>query len=248
MKNIKERKKFASTKIEEPLQFLLYEHNSNMIKRAPGVELDLQLNKAVNIGIASSKINGVLILPGEEFSLWDLVGSTTKRKGYLDGRVIKYNKLVPGTGGGLCNLGHTLHLLVVHSPLTVTEFNKHSDALAPDEGKRVPFSAGTSIAYNYLDFRFKNNTNNVYQILIRTEGEELYSQIRSNVDDPHFYEINEENHCFKKEGNKYFRCSKIYKDTFNKSNKARIAHDLLWDNHSEVMFDYNLIPKNQIKS
>lgn len=73
---------------------------------------------------------------------------------------------MPGLGGGLCNLGNTIHLLVLHSPLTVTEFHSHSDALAPDHGKRVPFSSGTSVSYNYIDYRFKNNTDQNVQLLL----------------------------------------------------------------------------------
>lgn len=46
------------------------------------------MNKAINIDLACKKINGVLIHPGEVFSFWLLVGKTTKKKGYKDGRVI----------------------------------------------------------------------------------------------------------------------------------------------------------------
>lgn len=51
-----------------------------------------------------------------------------------------------------------VHYLVEHSPLEVTEFHTHSDALAPDHGERVPLSSGTSVSYNYIDFCFKNTT------------------------------------------------------------------------------------------
>ena len=57
--------------------------------------------------------------------------------------------------GGLCNLANTLNLLVMHSPLKVTELHTHSDALSPDHGTRVPFGTGTSVSYNYVDYRFK---------------------------------------------------------------------------------------------
>ena len=47
----------------------------------------------------------------------------------------------------------------MHSPLKVTELHTHSDALSPDHGTRVPFGTGTSVSYNYVDYRFKNITN-----------------------------------------------------------------------------------------
>ncbi len=58
-------------------------------------------------------------------------------------------------GGGLCNLANTINLLVLHSPLEITEFHTHSDALAPDDGERIPLKDGTCVGYNYIDYRFK---------------------------------------------------------------------------------------------
>ena len=221
--------------------------SSNLIKRGKGIDLRLQENKATNIMLACKKINGIVIRPGEVFSFWNTVGKTTKKKGYKDGRVIIGGKLVPGIGGGLCNLGNTIHWLVLHSPLDVMEFHKHSDALAPDEGKRDPFSAGTSISYNNLDYRFKNNTNQAVQIIVWCEDEKLYAELRSEQEFPWSYELVEENHHFQKEGNKYYRNSKIYREITDKITGNILKKELVLDNHSEVMYDYKLIPKEQIK-
>lgn len=60
------------------------------------------------------------------------VGIVNKRKGYKEGRVIRKNKLITGTGGGLCNLANTINNLILHSLLQIVEFHKHSDALASD--------------------------------------------------------------------------------------------------------------------
>ncbi len=178
LSDLRSSDRFAVTRSEKPLPQTAAERETHLIKRAPGVDLTLQENKAVNIRLASERLNGLLIRPGETFSFWRTIGRTTKAKGYLDGRVIEHGKLVPGTGGGLCNLGNTLHLLVLHSPLTVTEFHHHSDALAPDEGPRVPFSAGTSVCYNYIDYRFRNDTDQPFQLWLRVEGETLYAALR----------------------------------------------------------------------
>ncbi|MBR2877449.1 MAG: VanW family protein [Clostridia bacterium] len=247
IKNHLSEEKFSKEKSQEKLPNLVYSHSSNMIKRAPGVDLTLQYNKAINIKLASEKINGIIIHPGEVFSFWETVGKTSKRRGYKEGRVIRKNKLVAGTGGGLCNLGNTVHLLVLHSPLEVTEFHSHSDALAPDEGGRVPFSAGTSVSYNNIDFKFKNNTDQDVQLLLWCEEETLFAELRSEREFPESYKIVEEDHHFQKEGEKFFRVSKIYKESTNKENGDVVEKTLVWDNHSEVMFDYDLIPKAQIR-
>ena len=239
--------KFAEQHQAEILPNLVSSWSSNLIKRAPGVELRLQENKAVNIDIACKKINGLIIKPGEIFSFWRTVGKPTKSKGYKDGRVIIKNKLIPGLGGGLCNLGNTIHRMILHSPLKVTEIHHHSDALAPDEGKRVPFSAGTSISYNYIDFRFKNITEQNFQLCLWCENEKLFGELRNESEFPYEYRLVEENHHFHKEGEKFFRVSKIYRETLDKATGEVIAKDLVWDNHSEVMYDYNLIPQDLIR-
>ncbi len=247
IKNLFSGKKYAKVKNEMLLSHLVFEHHSNMIKRAPGVDLIHQLNKAVNIDLACKKIDKLLIRPGETFSFWKTVGKTTKKKGYKEGRIIKKNQLVAGIGGGLCNLGNTIHLLVLHSPLKVTEFHKHSDALAPDAGKRVPMSAGTSVSYNNLDFQFFNNTDQILQLHLWCEGEELHAELRSEQAFPHTYQITEEDHHFSKEGEKFYRISKIYRETTCRADGALIKKELIWDNHSEVMFDYSLIPEDQTR-
>lgn len=53
----------------------------------------------------------------------------------------------------------------------------------------------------------------------------------------------EEGHHFQKEGEKYYRVSKIYKETLDKETQKPIYRELVLDNHSEVMYDYELIPK-----
>lgn len=222
-------------------------YSCNLIKRGPGIDPTLQQNKAVNIELACNKINGTIIHPGEVFSFWKTVGKTTRRKGYKDGRIIIQNKVKPGLGGGLCNLGNTIHWMVLHSPLTVTEFHQHSDALSPDQGVRKPFSSGRSVSYNYIDYRFKNTTDQDVQICVWCENEKLYGELRSINAFPLNYELIEEDHHFAKQGEKYYRNSKIYRNCIDSKNGDIVKKELVLNNHSMVMYDYNLIPKDLIR-
>lgn len=239
--------KFSNTIISYKLPNVVSSHDCGLIKRGKGIDIRLQENKADNIRLACSKINGIIIRPNETFSFWKTVGNTTKRKGYKDGRVIIGNQLIAGIGGGLCNLGNLINLLVLNSPLEITEFHTHSDALAPDNGKRVPLSSGTSISYNYIDYRFRNNTDQNIQLLVWCDGDRLYGELRSEKEFPQRFELVEEDHHFQKEGDKYFHVSKIYKNTINRSTGEITDKKLILDNHSEVMFSYDLIPKEQIR-
>ncbi|MBR2744969.1 MAG: VanW family protein [Clostridia bacterium] len=241
------KENFSKTKQTQKLSNLVYEYSTVMIKKGKEIDPRTQENKAVNIKVASSKINGIIIRPGETFSFWKTVGSVNKRKGYKDGRVLKSNKLVTGTGGGLCNLANAVNNLVLHTPLQIVEFHKHSDALACDIGHRVPMANGTSVNYNYIDYRFKNNTDQNIQILLWCDDTKLYGELRSERDFPLRYELIEEDHHFEKNDDKYYRISKIYRNTIDKETENLLNKELIWDNHSQVMFDYNLIPKEEIK-
>lgn len=247
LKNLAENIKYAKIKEERKFPILISSHSSNLIKRGKGIDLRLQENKAVNIMLAANRINGTIIRPGEQFSFWKIAGKSTKKKGYKEGRVLIGGKLRPGIGGGLCNLANTIHLLILHSPLEVTEFHAHSDALAPDEGKRVPFSSGTSVNYNYIDYRFKNTTDQNIQLCVWCENDKLYGELRGEKEFPYKYRLEEENHHFHKEGDKFFRISKIYKITMDKRSGEIVEKKLVRDNHSEVMYDYSQIPKDQIQ-
>ena len=239
--------KFAKTKQEEKLVNKVYEYKSVLIKKGKDIDPRTQENKATNIRIASSRITNIIVKPGETFSFWKLVGNPTKRKGYKEGRVLRTNRLITGIGGGLCNLANLVNNLVLHSPLEITEFHKHSDALACDIDHRVPLANGTSVSYNYIDYRFKNNTNQNVQIILWCDEDNLYGELRSEKDFPNNYELVEEDHHFEKENEKYYRVSKIYRNVINKDTNEIINKELIWDNHSQVMFNYELIPKELIK-
>ncbi len=239
--------KFSVIRTKKKLKNLVSEHSNTLIKKGKGIDPVLQENKAVNIALACSRIDGMVIRPGEVFSFWRTVGSITEKKGYKSGRIIADNKLTPGLGGGLCNLGNTIHLLVLHSPLEVVEFHSHSDALAPDGDKRVPFSSGTSVCYNYIDYRFRNNTDQDVQLCLWCEDGKLRGELRSKKPFPYTYEIVEEDHHFSKEDGVFYRISKIYKVTKDKTTGKVVDKVLVRDNHSEVMFDYDLIPKELIR-
>ncbi len=222
-------------------------HRSVIVRRLNGVDLRLQENKATNLKLACEKINGVVIRPGEVFSFWKLVGRPTKRKGYKEGLVISKNRLTSGIGGGLCQMANMVHWLVLNSPLTVTELHHHSDALFPDERRRVPFGTGTSVSYNYIDYRFKNNTDQSLQILIRIEDGDLCGELRSVRPYPYRYRLEEEDHHFSEEDGIFYRISKVYRLVIDRESGDLLEKELILDNHSKVMYDYSLIPEDQIR-
>ena len=249
IRNLLGKERFAHRYGKERLPVVVSSQASHMIKVGLGIDPQLQRNKADNIRLACSKIDGLIIAPGETFSFWNRVGKTSRRNGFSEGRVLVNGQLVAGVGGGLCNLANTINLLVLHSPLTITELHHHSDALAPDPGgKHVPYGAGTSVNYNFIDYRFRNDTAQPVQLCLWCEGNDLHAELRSVKDYPYTYRLIEEDHHFHRESNgKFYRLSKIYRETLNRATGETVRKELTWDNRSEVLFDAGLIPESQIR-
>lgn len=247
IKDLLSKETFAKGKRKENLPQLIYGFRSNMIKRAPGVDLTTQFNKAENIRLACDKMNGILIRPGETFSFWHVVGKISEKKGYKAGRVLTKEGLTTGVGGGLCNLGNSINRTILHSPLTITEFHTHSDALAPDEGNRIPLHTGTSVSYNYVDYRCKNNTDQTFQLLLWCEGDDLCTELRAERPIANQYRLEEEDHHFRKKGKDFYSLCKLYRITCDGESGAEIHRELIWDNRSLVMYDHALIPAELIR-
>ena len=238
----------ATTRSEIILPNIVKGHTSIILRKLYNVDMELQINKKTNLKLAAKKINKLIIKQGETFSFWYLVGKTSKKYGYKEGLVISKKGLTKDFGGGLCQLANMIHYLVLNSPLEVTELHHHSDALFPDDRRRVPFGTGTSVFYNYLDYRFKNNTTQNVQLLLWIEDDILYGELRSEYEFPYRYKLIEENHHFKKEKDgKFYRISQVYKITINKSTKETIKKELILNNHSEVLYDYTKIPSSEIR-
>lgn len=236
---------FASEKNTVPLPAVVKSHSSDMLRRLHGVDEALQRSKAENLRLAAAKINGIIVRPGETFSFWRLVGEPSEKRGYRQGLVISNGRLGQGVGGGLCQLANLVHWLVLNSPLTVTELSHHSDALFPDSGRRVPFGTGTSVFYKNVDYRFRNTTDRPVQLLAWTDGTRLCGELRAQEAFPYIYRVTEENYGYVEEDGVFYRVSRVYRITLDKARRI-MRRELILDNHSKVMYDYSLIPRDQI--
>lgn len=249
-KDIEDRKKgykIAKKKSYDNLEYIWKGDAKVLLRKLHGVDMQLQKNKVKNLEIAGKKIDGIIIMPGEVFSFWNLVGKTSKRKGYLEGLVVSDSSLGKGRGGGLCQMANLIHYLVLHTDLEVVEKYHHTDALFPDVKRRVPFGTGTSIAYKRLDYKFKNTSDYPIQLRIWQDDTMLYGELRSTVPLDFKYRLVEEGHHFASVDGVYYRNSKVYRIKIDKETNEEINKELILDNHSKVMYDYSLIPKDEIK-
>jgi vancomycin resistance protein YoaR len=127
-------------------------------------------NRRLNIRTGATKLNGVLIKPGEEFSLVKTLGKIDASTGYLPELVIKENKTTPEFGGGLCQIGTTMFRTALATGLPITMRRNHSYRVSYYE----PAGTDATIYDPMPDLRFINDTENYILIQARIENNELY--------------------------------------------------------------------------
>lgn len=118
-----------------------------------------------NIRLGASTINGYLLAPGELFSFSAIIGETTREKGYREAPVIVGEELLPGLGGGLCQVSSTLYNAALLANLTIIERSNHSIAI-----DYLPIGRDATISIGEVDLKFKNNRD--HHILIGAELQE----------------------------------------------------------------------------
>ena len=230
--------RFATKKSEELLPIVIYRHNSLIRRKLGNVNMELQENKAVNLSLAAPKISNVLIRPGEIFSFWKLVGPCTASKGYKEGLVIKKNEPDSGIGGGMCQFTNLIHWMVLHTDLEITEHHHHDRVdLFPDYNRQIPFGTGTSIFYNYLDYRFINNTANTYQLITYTTDTHLCGEIRALHNQNFRYHVHIEDEFFSQESDGVYRNGNVYRRQTDPATGNTLEEKLIRHNHARVAYD-----------
>lgn len=109
------------------------------------------ISRAVNIALAASRINGVVIQPGEGFSFNQTILPRTAANGYVEANVIVNKKYVLGTGGGICQVSSTLYAAMLTAGLPATERHPHSLNVG-----YIPEGMDATISGNVLDLQFTN--------------------------------------------------------------------------------------------
>ena len=247
IQNLRGKENIAKEKQAQPLPVLVYAHKSLIRRQLGEVDMRLQENKAVNLGLAAPKVDGVLIRPGETFSFWALVGNTTARRGYKEGLTLSKGKALAGVGGGLCQFSNLLHWLALHSPLEVAELHHHDDYdLFPDFGRQVPFGCGTSIQFNNLDYRLRNGTGNTFQLRAWTTGTHLYGELRAAQPLPLRWHVAETQRRFVREPDGLYRENVVERRAVDPVTGNAVLRETLRHSHAKVMYDEKYVPQEAI--
>lgn len=121
-------------------------------------------NRSTNIRLATNKINGIVIMPGETFSYNNTVGKRTAEAGFKSAPVYSGGQVTTGIGGGICQVSSTLYNAVLLANLEIVERQNHG--FNPGYVK-----AGTdaTVSWGGPDFKFKNSRNYPIKVVCTAE-------------------------------------------------------------------------------
>jgi vancomycin resistance protein VanW len=237
LKWLANHRNFARPDKDIHLKHSVFTHHTMMLRPLRDVEMYLQHNKVTNLRLAIAPINGVVIRPGQAFSIWRLIGRPNGSKGYLEGLVLSNGRIEKGIGGGLCQLGNLLYWMALHSPLTITERYRHGFDVFPDINRKIPFACGATLAYNYIDLQLKNDTNDTFQINLWLDDEYLNGEIRSDREPEFSYEVYETDHLIKMQPwGGYTRHNRIWRRQTSMVD-GLVSENLVTENHAIMMYN-----------
>lgn len=229
-------KKWAKRETNNSIEYPVFKHRSMILRPLKDVDMYLQENKRTNLRLAIAHLDGIVINPGETFSIWKNVGRPTKMKGYLEGLVLQQGNIAKDTGGGLCQLGNLLFWVFAHSPLTITERYRHGFDVFPDVNRKVPFGAGATLSYNHIDLQVKNDKEQSFCIKLWLDDTHLNGELFSTVNSESTFKVEERNHIMKQQiWGGYSRHNQIIQ--VESENEAVINEKLLVENHAIMMYN-----------
>lgn len=125
-------------------------------------------NRSNNIILSSAKLNGLVLMPGEEFSYNQAVGQRTRAAGFREAGAYSNGKVVQEVGGGICQVSSTLYNAVLYANLEIVERTNHY--FNPGY---VKAGLDATVSWGGPDFRFRNNRNYPIRIVTDTSGKKL---------------------------------------------------------------------------
>ena len=129
-------------------------------------------NRSTNIRLASEKVNGTVIMPGETFSYNTTVGKRTAAAGFKSAAVYSGGEVTTGIGGGICQVSSTLYNAVLLANLEIVE--RYNHGFNPGY---VPAGRDATVSWGGPDFKFKNNRTYPVKLICSGSGGTISFQV-----------------------------------------------------------------------
>lgn len=106
-----------------------------------------------NLQLAARNINNSVVMPGETFSTEKAIGPTTIENGFVAANTYVGGEVVPGVGGGVCQVSSTLYNTILRAGIIPTERMNHMMTVS-----YVPLGLDATLADNLIDLKFQNDS------------------------------------------------------------------------------------------
>ncbi|MBL4932554.1 VanW family protein [Clostridium paridis] len=133
--------------------------------------------RSTNVELATSHINGKLLMPGDTFSYNETVGERTYARGFKDAAIFVGDKVEDGLGGGICQVSTTLYRAVMAANIRSVERTNHS---MPTSYSQPGLDA--TVVWGVLDYKFKNTYDFPVYVEAYTASRNVYVNIYGNVE------------------------------------------------------------------
>jgi vancomycin resistance protein YoaR len=130
------------------------------------------VKRSTNVKLAADKINGQILQPGQTFSFNETVGPRDKASGFQEALEFFDGELVPGIGGGVCQVSSTLYNAALLANLDIKERLNHGKPLS-----YISLGRDATVVYGILDFKFVNSSNSPIMIVCEVKGDTLYAAV-----------------------------------------------------------------------
>ena len=143
-------------------------------------QTQFSVGKRHNLVLIASRLNGTVLHPGEEFSVWHLAGRPSVRAGYMEAAAFQNRRLTKDVGGSTCLMSTVLYNVALLGAMRITERHCHSIDLYGDQ-RYFEIGRDAAIEYGYLDLRFVNPHSFSVLLLVEVLDDHVSASLRSAV-------------------------------------------------------------------
>lgn len=138
-----------------------------------------------NIALAASFLDEVVLSSGEVFSFAEVVGPTSRDRGFRKANAIRDGELSPEFGGGICQLSSTVYNAALLANLKIVERHRHLWQV-----RSVPPGLDAAVAYGHYDLKFQNDGRYPLVLHVSVEGDRMIASLTCPQPNPTRVRIN----------------------------------------------------------
>ena len=128
-------------------------------------------NRNENLRLACSKLDGLVLQPGQTLSYNETLGKRTTEAGYKPAPAYSGTELVDEVGGGICQVSSTLYLSSLFAELTIVERKNHGFPAS-----YIPLGLDATVNWGTTDLKIRNDYDLPVKIL--AEASDGYVKIK----------------------------------------------------------------------